>query len=55
MNFSFFRSIDHFYVVVFFVIGVHSIAFAFPKVKIVTTEVDSVTNENYHIIPGIGE
>eukprot|EP00112_Aurelia_sp_Birch-Aquarium-sp1_P006889 Seg1752.9 transcript_id=Seg1752.9/GoldUCD/mRNA.D3Y31 product="Uridine-cytidine kinase-like 1" protein_id=Seg1752.9/GoldUCD/D3Y31 len=34
--------------------GVHSIAFAFPKVKIVTTEVDSVTNENYHIIPGIG-
>eukprot|EP00795_Rhopilema_esculentum_P007854 gene7854-13732_t len=34
--------------------GVHSIAFAFPKVKIVTTAVDSVTNENYHIIPGIG-
>jgi len=34
--------------------GVHSIAHAFPKVKIVTTAVDPETNESYHIIPGIG-
>ncbi len=35
--------------------GVHSIAYAFPKVKIVTTAVDPETNDSYHIIPGIGE
>ncbi|GAB6028936.1 Uridine-cytidine kinase-like 1 [Chamberlinius hualienensis] len=34
--------------------GVHSIAYAFPKVKQVTTAVDSVVDENFHIIPGIG-
>eukprot|EP00794_Sanderia_malayensis_P004873 gene4873-5512_t len=34
--------------------GVHSIAYAFPKVKIVTTAVDPETNDSYHIIPGIG-
>ena len=34
--------------------GVHTIAHAFPKVKIVTTAVDAETNEHYHIVPGIG-
>ncbi|CAC5423824.1 udk [Mytilus coruscus] len=34
--------------------GVHSVAYAFPKVKIVTTAVDKEVNEKYHILPGIG-
>ncbi|XP_071954473.1 uridine-cytidine kinase-like 1 [Antedon mediterranea] len=34
--------------------GVHTVAYAFPKVKIVTTAVDKEVNENFHIIPGIG-
>ncbi|CAH1776024.1 unnamed protein product, partial [Owenia fusiformis] len=34
--------------------GVHSVAYAFPKVKIVTTMVDSEVNDCYHILPGIG-
>nr|XP_039270580.1 uridine-cytidine kinase-like 1 isoform X1 [Styela clava] len=34
--------------------GVHSVAYAFPKVKIVTTLVDKELNENFHIVPGIG-
>lgn len=34
--------------------GVYTIASAFPKVRIVTASVDSDTNENFHIIPGIG-
>ncbi|XP_072045151.1 uridine-cytidine kinase-like 1 isoform X2 [Amphiura filiformis] len=34
--------------------GVHTIAYAFPKVKIVTTAVDKEVNDNFHIIPGIG-
>ena len=29
-------------------------AYAYPKVKIVTTAVDNSVNEKYHIIPGIG-
>ena len=35
-------------------LGIHSVAYAYPKVKIVTTAVDSSVNEKYHIIPGIG-
>ncbi|CAG0880608.1 unnamed protein product [Darwinula stevensoni] len=35
-------------------IGVHSIAYAFPKVKIVTTAVDKEVNEKFYVIPGIG-
>ena len=35
--------------------GVHTIAYAFPKVKIVTTAVDKEVNDNFHIIPGIGK
>ncbi|GAB1601637.1 uridine-cytidine kinase-like 1 [Argonauta hians] len=34
--------------------GVHSIAYAFPKVKIVTTAVDKEVNEKFHILPGLG-
>lgn len=34
--------------------GVNSIAYAFPKVKLVTTAVDSHINECCHIIPGMG-
>uniref|UniRef100_F6U8B5 Uridine-cytidine kinase n=1 Tax=Ciona intestinalis TaxID=7719 RepID=F6U8B5_CIOIN len=34
--------------------GVHSVAYAFPKVQIVTTAVDTHLNEHYHIIPGFG-
>ena len=35
--------------------GVHTIAYAFRKVKIVTTAVDKEVNDNFHIIPGIGK
>lgn len=34
--------------------GVQTIAYAFPKVLMVTTEVDPEVNEKYYIIPGIG-
>ena len=34
--------------------GVHSIAYAFPKVLMVTTEVDPEVNDKFHILPGIG-
>ena len=34
--------------------GVHSVAYAFPKVLIITTAVDKNVNDEYHIIPGIG-
>lgn len=35
--------------------GVHNIAYAFPKVRMVTTAVDPSVNEQCHIIPGIGK
>ena len=35
--------------------GVHSVAYAFPKVKIVTSAIDKALNEHFHIIPGLGE
>lgn len=35
--------------------GVHSVAYAFPKVRIITTAVDKKVNDKFHIIPGIGE
>ena len=35
--------------------GVHSVAYAFPKVKIITTAVDGKLDENFHIIPGLGK
>ncbi|XP_071483781.1 uridine-cytidine kinase-like 1 [Diadema antillarum] len=34
--------------------GVQTVAYAFPRVKIVTTAVDKEVNENFHILPGIG-
>ncbi|XP_063700015.1 uridine-cytidine kinase-like 1 isoform X1 [Culicoides brevitarsis] len=35
-------------------IGVHSIAYAFPKVKIITSAIDPEINEKFYVIPGIG-
>lgn len=35
-------------------LGVHSVAYAFPRVHIVTSAVDRQVNENYHILPGVG-
>jgi len=34
--------------------GVHTIAYAFPNVKIVTSAVDPEINEKFHVMPGIG-
>lgn len=34
--------------------GIHTIAYAFPSVKIVTTSVDDTVNEQYFILPGVG-
>ncbi len=34
--------------------GVHTIAYAFPKVSIVTTAVDKEINDKFHILPGFG-
>ncbi|PNF16587.1 Uridine-cytidine kinase-like 1 [Cryptotermes secundus] len=35
-------------------IGVHSIAYAFPGVRIVTTALDPEINEKFYVLPGIG-
>lgn len=35
--------------------GVHSVAYAFPKVKLVTTAVDPRINDRFYILPGIGK
>ncbi|NP_001153854.1 uridine-cytidine kinase 1-like 1 isoform 1 [Acyrthosiphon pisum] len=34
--------------------GVHTIAYAFPQVRIVTSAVDPEINEKFHVLPGIG-
>lgn len=34
--------------------GIHAIAYAFPKVKIVVSEIDDGLNDLLHIVPGIG-
>ncbi|XP_018353927.1 PREDICTED: uridine-cytidine kinase-like 1 isoform X1 [Trachymyrmex septentrionalis] len=34
--------------------GVHSIAYAFPRVKIVTSALDPEINEKFYVLPGIG-
>ncbi|VDO25800.1 unnamed protein product [Onchocerca flexuosa] len=34
--------------------GVHSLAYAFPKVNLLTTAVDPHINELYYVIPGMG-
>lgn len=36
-------------------LGVHSVAYAFPRVKIVTTAVDKSLDDLLHVIPGIGK
>lgn len=36
-------------------LGVHSVAYAFPKVKIITTAVDQSLDHLLHVVPGIGE
>lgn len=36
-------------------LGVHSVAYAFPKVKIITTAVDKGLDDFLHVIPGIGK
>ena len=35
-------------------LGVHSVAYAYPRVRIITSAVDSEVNERFHIIPGVG-
>ena len=34
--------------------GVHTIAYAFPEVKIITSAIDPEINERFHVLPGIG-
>ena len=34
--------------------GVRAVAYAFPRVKIITSAVDQQVNEQFHIIPGLG-
>lgn len=36
-------------------LGVHSVAYAFPEVKIITTAVDKSLDDLLHVIPGIGK
>ncbi|XP_038223440.1 uridine-cytidine kinase-like 1 isoform X1 [Zerene cesonia] len=35
-------------------IGVHSVAYAFPEVKIITSALDPEINEKFYVLPGIG-
>lgn len=34
--------------------GVHSVAYAFPQVRIVTTAVDPEISDKFYVLPGIG-
>ena len=34
-------------------LGVHSVAYAYPEVKIITSAMDTMVNDSYHI-PGVG-
>lgn len=36
-------------------LGVHSVAYAFPKVQIITTAVDKSLDDFFHAVPGIGK
>ncbi|KAK7877903.1 hypothetical protein WMY93_031432 [Mugilogobius chulae] len=36
-------------------LGVHSVAYAFPKVKIITSAVDKSLDDCLHVVPGIGD
>ena len=35
-------------------LGLHSVAYAYPRVRIITSAVDKEVNEHFHIIPGVG-
>lgn len=35
-------------------LGVHSVAYAYPDVKIITSAIDGTVDDNYHILPGVG-
>lgn len=35
--------------------GVHVVCKAFPRIKIVTSEIDVGLNEDFRVIPGMGE
>lgn len=35
--------------------GVHAVCKKFPKLKLVTSEIDATLNENLDVIPGMGE
>lgn len=35
-------------------LGVHTIAYAFPQVRIVTSAVDPEINDKFYVLPGIG-
>lgn len=35
-------------------LGFHAVAYAFPRVRIVTSAVDERLDENLHIVPGLG-
>ncbi|WKY03978.1 hypothetical protein Q1695_005174 [Nippostrongylus brasiliensis] len=34
--------------------GVHALAYAFPKVRLITTAVDSQISDNFYVLPGMG-
>ncbi|EYC06013.1 hypothetical protein Y032_0079g1304 [Ancylostoma ceylanicum] len=34
--------------------GVHALAYAFPKVRLITTAVDSQLSDNFYVLPGMG-
>uniref|UniRef100_A0A914UP12 uridine/cytidine kinase n=1 Tax=Plectus sambesii TaxID=2011161 RepID=A0A914UP12_9BILA len=34
--------------------GVHSVAYAFPKVRLITTAVDRELSAQFHVLPGVG-
>lgn len=35
-------------------LGLHSVAYAYPRVRIITSAVDKEVNEKFHILPGVG-
>ena len=35
-------------------LGLHSVAYVFPDVKMVTTAIDPRVNDRFHILPGVG-
>lgn len=35
--------------------GIHVVCKRFPKLKIVTSEIDAALNEEYRVVPGMGE